>query len=335
MRTTGEPELSTDIAPGSRRGLKLTNPVMIASGTFGWDGYGKGLLTEEGQPTKNHDFQRLGAVVAKTVTMRSRTGNPEPRWFPTSYREARERGESIFLNSVGLTNPGIEIALGEMAPLWAGWSVPVVLSIAGESVEEFATMASMAEGVPGIAAIELNLSCPNIENGAHFSHSAEVAGETVTRVKAVTSLPVISKLGPNVPDIVPIAEAVERAGADAITLSNTVPAMAIDVETRKPVMGGITGGISGPALRPVAVALVYHASQAVNVPIIGVGGIFTSGDALEFIFAGATAIQIGSANLTGFYAPLEVLDGLRAYVGERGISDLSELVGAAWKGGGP
>ena len=332
MRTTGEPKLSTDIAPRNRRGLKLANPVMIASGTFGYDGYGKGLLTEEGEPTKNPDFQRLGAVVAKTVTMRPRLGNPEPRWFPTSYREARERGECIYLNSVGLTNPGIEIALEKMAPWWARWTVPVVLSIAGETVEEFATLASMAEGVPGIGAIELNLSCPNIENGAHFSHSPEVAGEMVALVKAATSLPVISKLGPNVPDIVPIAEAVELAGADAITLSNTVPAMAIDIEARKPALGGVTGGISGPALRPVALALVYRASQAVAVPIIGVGGIFTSNDALEFILAGASAIQIGSANLTGFYSPLEVLDGLKSYMGERGISDISELVGVAWKG---
>jgi len=279
------------------------------------------------------DFQRLGAVVAKTVTMRPREGNPEPRWFPASWRRAHEAGECIYLNSIGLTNPGIVAALREKAPTWAGWKVPVIFSIAGETVEEFGSMAATAEGTPGIAAIELNLSCPNVENGAHFSHSAEIAGKTVARVKSSTSLPVIPKLSPNVPNIVPIIEAVTFAGADAVTLTNTIPAMTIDIEARKPMLGGITGGISGPALRPVAVALVYQAARgAVDVPIIGVGGIFTARDALEFIMAGATAVQIGSANLVDFRAPLEVLDGLRAYMGEHGVADIGELVGAAWKG---
>ena len=328
MRTTEEPKLSRDIAPRHSRGLTIANPVMIASGTFGWDGYGKGLL-EDGLPSATVDFQVLGAVVAKTVTMQPRAGNPEPRWFPTSYREGREAGECIYLNSVGLTNPGIKQALAELAPYWARWQVPVLLSIAGETVSEFGVMAAMVEGTPGVAAIELNLSCPNIENGAHFSHSADVAGETVSQVKAATSLPVIPKLSPNVPDIVPVVEAVVRAGADAITLSNTIPAMAIDISARKPILGGITGGISGPGLRPVAVALVYRAAQVTDVPIIGVGGIFTANDALEFIMAGATAVQVGSANLTGFTAPMDVLDGIRVHMEEHSITDISELIGCA------
>ena len=331
MRTTNEPKMLTEIAKRHPPGLKLANPVMIASGTFGWDGYGKGLL-EEGIPLSEAvDFQRLGAVIAKTVTMRPKEGHPEPRWFPSSWSRSREAGECIYLNSIGLANPGIKSALEEKAPLWAGWRVPVVLSIAGETVEEFGSMAAMVEGTPGIVALELNLSCPNIENGAHFSHSPEIAGETVGRVKCATSLPIIPKLSPNVPDILPIVESVAHAGADAITLTNTIPAMTIDVDARKPVLGGISGGISGPALRPVAVALVYQAAQTVDVPIIGVGGIFTARDALEFIMAGATAVQIGTACLTDFRAPLEVLDGLRAYMGEHGIADISELVGAAWK----
>ena len=328
MRTTEEPKLSRDIAPRHSHGLTIANPVMIASGTFGWDGYGKGLL-EDGLPSATVDFQVLGAVVAKTVTMQPRAGNPEPRWFPTSYREGREAGECIYLNSVGLTNPGIKQALAELAPYWARWQVPVLLSIAGETVSEFGVMAAMVEGTPGVAAIELNLSCPNIENGAHFSHSADVAGETVSQVKAATSLPVIPKLSPNVPDIVPVVEAVVRAGADAITLSNTIPAMAIDISARKPILGGITGGISGPGLRPVAVALVYRAAQVTDVPIIGVGGIFTANDALEFIMAGATAVQVGSANLTGFTAPMDVLDGIRVQMEEHSITDISELIGCA------
>ena len=310
--------------------MRLPNPVMIASGTFGYDGYGRGLV-DQPRLAEEWDFQSLGAVVAKTVTMQARTGNPEPRWFPASYRQASEAGETIFLNSVGLTNPGIHAALKEMAPLWSRWQVPVVLSIAGESVEEFGTMAAMAEGVAGVAAIELNLSCPNIDNGAHFSHHAELAGETVYQVRESTSLPVIPKLSPNVPDIVPIAEAVVKSGAHAIALTNTIPAMSIDVDSGRPILGGVTGGLSGPALRPISVALVYRTSQAVDVPVIGVGGIFSARDALEFIMAGASAVQVGSATLAGLQAPLEVLDGLQTYLNQKGMSDLTQLVGVAWK----
>ena len=321
---------------------------MIASGTFGWDGYGRGLIGTELEGQVVHpvargpqlalpepsvaglpaDFQRLGGIVAKTVTMKPREGNPNPRWFPESW----PAGESIYLNSIGLTNPGIGAALAEKAPLWLEWRVPVVLSIAGETVEEFGTMAGMADGTPGVVALELNLSCPNVDNGAWFSHSSEIAGETVERVKAATSLPVISKLSPNVPDIVPIAESVVRAGADAITICNTMPAMAIDLEGRRPVLGAATGGISGPALHPIALALVFRAAQAVDVPIIGVGGVVTAMDALALIVAGATAVQVGSANLADFWSPLAVLDGLQAYLGEHGISDVGDLVGTSWKG---
>ena len=332
MRKTEEANLSSQLAPAHPVGLKVANPVMIASGTFGYDGYGKGLL-ENGRPLSDGvDFQLLGAVVAKTVTMRAREGNPEPRWFPASWRQAHEAGECIYLNSIGLANPGIRAALREKAPVWATWHVPVIFSIAGETVREFGYMAAMADDVPGIAAIELNLSCPNVENGSYFSHSSMIAAETVETVKGSTSLPVIPKLSPNVPDIVPIVKAVAQAGADAITLTNTIPAIAIDIEAKKPVLGGVTGGISGPALRPVGVGLVYHAAQAVNVPIIGVGGIFTARDALEYIMAGASAVQIGTANLADFRKPLEVLDGLRAYMGEHGVADIAELVGAACLG---
>lgn len=346
--TTSGLDLSTELAPQHPVGLKLANPIMIASGTFGWDGYGRGLLGEDLDGQVIHpvargsqlplpeipgtigrvDFRRLGAVVAKTVTMHSRQGNPEPRWFPQSWRRAQEIGESIYLNSIGLTNPGISSALEEKAPTWVGWKLPVILSIAGESIEEFGVMADMADGTPGVAALELNLSCPNVENGSSFSHTPDVAAETVGRVKRSTSLPVIPKLSPNVPDIVPIAKAVVGAGADAITIANTMPAMGIDVDTRSPVLGGITGGVSGPALHPIVVALVYRAAQAVDVPIIGVGGVFSTKDALEFMMAGATAVQVGSANLADFWAPLEVLDGIQAYLGEQGISNISEIIGA-------
>ena len=347
MGTIAEPDLSIEIAPGHSTGLRLDNPVMISSGTFGWDGYGRGVIGEDPQGGPDHpvtagpqlllpgfgavNFQRLGAVVAKTATMHARTGNPEPRWYPHRWRPPGEEGDPLYLNSIGLANPGIRGMLEEKAPVWASWRVPVIMSIAGESVEEFGTMASIAEGTPGVAGLELNLSCPNVDNGAYFSHVPEVARETVGRVKAETSLPVIAKLSPNVPDIVRIAEAVTNAGADAITICNTIPAMSIDLDTGKPTLGTAMGGLSGPGLRPVALALVYTASQAVEIPIIGSGGIFSSDHALEFILAGATAVQVGTANLTNFWAPLEVLDGLRSYMGERGVSSVAELIGAAWK----
>jgi dihydroorotate dehydrogenase (NAD+) catalytic subunit len=320
---------------------------MISSGTFGWDGYGRGVIDEKPPGGPVHpvttgpqlllpgiaapDFQRLGAVVAKTATMHPREGNPEPKWHPRRWRPPDESEDLLYLNSIGLTNPGLQAMLDEKAPVWADWGVPVILSIAGETVEEFGTMASMTEGKPGVAGLELNLSCPNVDNGAHFSHLPEVAEETVGRVKAETSLPVIPKLSPNVPNIVRIAEAVTSAGADAITISNTIPAMSINPETGRPTLGTAMGGLSGPGLRPVAVALVYQASQAVKVPIIGSGGIFSSDHALEFIMAGAAAVQVGTANLTNFWAPLEVLDGLRSYIGEMGIASVSDLVGIAWK----
>ena len=321
-------ELSVEIAPKHHDGLCVPNPVMIASGTFGYDGYGRGLVDQAPLPS-NLDFQRLGAVVAKTVTMKPRTGNPEPRWWPTSYRLAMEQGDTVFLNSVGLTNPGIHTALEEMAPVWAEWDVPVIFSLAGESVHEFGVMAAMADGVTGIAAIELNLSCPNVDNGAHFSHSAELAGDTVARVKDSTGMPVLAKLSPNVPDISPIAESVAEAGADALVLTNTIPAMTIDVDTQQPILGGVTGGLSGPALRPVAVALVYRAVQAVDIPIIGVGGIFAARDALEFILAGATAVQVGSANLAGLHHPVSILEDLKSYLANAGFDNIGQLKGAS------
>jgi dihydroorotate dehydrogenase (NAD+) catalytic subunit len=295
---------------------------MIASGTFGYDGYGRGLTAEM-------QLSRLGAVIPKTVTRYPREGNPEPRWYPRSFREAREAGEAIFLNSIGLANPGIDAALKNLAPQWAQWGTTVLLSLSAESVAQFGEMAAMTRGIGGIQAIELNLSCPNVEDGALFGHDAGLAAKATAAVRAVTDLPVLVKLAPNVPDISPIAAAVVAAGADALTISNTLPAMAIDVEQRRPVLGGITGGLSGPGLRAVAVALVYRAVQAVKVPVIGVGGIFTANDALEFIMAGATAVQIGSANLADLWAPFKILEDLRAYLAERHIPDINQLIGAA------
>jgi dihydroorotate dehydrogenase (NAD+) catalytic subunit len=278
---------------------------MIASGTFGYDGYGRGI-------TEDMDLSGLGAVIPKTVTRRPREGNPEPRWYPESFREAWENGDQLFLNSIGLTNPGIYAAMNELAPLWDSWQATILLSFSADSVGEFAEMAAITQGVAGFQGIELNLSCPNVDNGSLFSHSADLTYDAVAAVKAnAGGLPILAKLAPNVPDITAIACSAVNAGADALTLCNTIPAMRIDTSNGRPRLGNITGGLSGIGLRPISLALVYQTAQLVDVPIIGVGGILDADNALEYIQAGATAVQIGSANLVNLNAPWRILGELR------------------------
>lgn len=319
--------MEVNLAPRHPRGLHLSNPVMIASGTLGYDGYGRGLIG-------NYPLHELGAVVPKTVTRLPREGNPEPRWFPESYREAWESGDHLFLNAIGLINPGIETAVHEWTPRWAEWNATVFFSFAAHSVGEFGEMAAMTSHAVGISALEVNLSCPNIENGALFSYSAALTHDAVAAVKANTDLPVLAKLAPNVPDITEIARAAVNGGADALTICNTLPAMRIDLASRRPVLGNITGGLSGMGLRPVSLALVYQTAQALReagkeVPIIGVGGIFEAEHAIEYILAGATAVQIGSANLINLGAPWRILEDMRQYIADNGIASLDELRGAA------
>ena len=315
-------DLSVDLAPRHSHHLRLDNPVMIASGTFGYDGYGRGIPQEM-------DLSQLGAIIPKTVTRWPREGNPEPRWYPSSYREGREAGQCVYLNSIGLANPGIEGALVNLAPVWAQWNATVILSLSATSVAEFGEMAGMTRRVPGFQALELNLSCPNIESGALFSHGAELTGAAVEAVRRNSDLPILVKLAPNVPDISPIAQSAAQAGADALTISNTLPAMSIDVTSRSPVLGAITGGLSGPGLQPVSLALVYRAVQVVDLPIIGVGGIFCAEEALQFLMAGATAIQIGSASLADLWAPMNILRQLEGFLREEGVGKLEEIIGAA------
>ncbi len=321
-----KPALSVNLAPHHPRGLWLKNPVMIASGTFGYDGYGRGLTSEM-------SVSRLGAVIPKTFTRYARAGNPEPRWYPESFRAAREQGEAVLLNAIGLTNPGIEAGLTSLAPRWAADGTTYLLSLAADSPEQFGEMAAMTRGVAGFAGIELNLSCPNVEQGDLFSYSPEGTQQAVAAVKRFAETPVLVKLAPNVPDIAAIARAAVAAGADALTIANTVPAMVIDVDTRRPVLGNVTGGLSGPGLHPVAVALVYRVAQAVAAPLIGAGGIFTARHALEFMLAGATAVQVGSANLADLWAPFKVLEGMQGYLAQQGIGDVKELIGAVKAGG--
>ena len=328
VRETNRPEsaqgldLSVDLAPSNPHHLRLANPVMIASGTFGYDGYGRGI-------TDAMDLGQLGAVVPKTVTWQPLEGNPEPRWHPQSYREGWDAGDLLFLNSIGLTNPGIETALRDVTPGWSRWNATILLSFSSDSVEQFGQMAAMAHQATGFQGIELNLSCPNLEDQSLFSHSASLTAQAVAAVRSNTDLPLLAKLAPNVPNITEIARAAVDAGADALTICNTIPAMRIDTQSRNPVLGNITGGLSGPGLRPISLALVYQVSNEVNVPIIGVGGIFSGEDAAEYILAGASAVQIGSANLVGLSAPWRILSELQEWLRRSGGARLKAFRGGA------
>jgi len=305
------PNLSVQLAPQNKRGLLLSNPVITASGTFG---YG----TEYAEVV---DIQKLGAIVCKGTTLKPRPGNPQPRLWETA---------SGVLNSIGMENIGIDALISEKAPLWAKWKVPVIVNILGESIEDYAKLAKHLDKVTGVSGIEVNISCPNVSaGGMEFGASPKSAADVTAAVKAKTTLPVIVKLSPNVTDIAEIACAVAEAGADAISLINTLKGMAIDTQSRKPVLGNVSGGLSGPAIKPVALYMVYEVARAVKVPVIGCGGIATANDALEFIMAGATAVQVGTANFANPCTPLDILEGLERFMKKEGIRNLSELIGAA------
>lgn len=284
---------------------------MTAAGTFGYGTEYRHLF----------DIQKLGAIVCKGTTLEPREGNPQPRLAETA---------SGLLNSIGLQNIGVKALLKEKAPLWANWRVPVIVNIAGETVDDYAKLADELDGVAGISGIEVNISCPNVKaGGAEFSANPESAARVTAAVKAATSLPLLVKLTPNTDDITRIAVAVAEAGADAISLINTLKGMAIDVAERRPLLGNKTGGLSGPAIKPIALAMVYEVAGAVNLPVIGCGGITTGSDAIEFIMAGASAVQVGTASFANPRAPLEVLEGIEQFMKKEGINNLSELIGAA------
>ncbi len=307
------PNLSVQLAPNSKNGLLLPNPVMTASGTFGY-----GTETEVSHLI---DIQQLGAIVCKGTTLEPRAGNDQPRLFETP---------SGLLNAIGLQNIGVDSLIKEMAPLWAKWQVPVIVNIAGASVNDYAEAARRLDNVDGIAGIETNISCPNIKSGgAEFGSNPDSAAEVTRAVRKATSLPVIVKLTPNTSNITSVAIAVAEAGADAITLINTLRGMAIDIRRRRPVLGNITGGLSGPAIKPVALSMVYQVAGAVTLPIIGCGGISNAQDAIEFIMAGASAVQVGTANFNNPMAPLDILEGIKIFLQEEKIGSIKELVGAA------
>jgi len=234
------------------------------------------------------------------------------------------------LNSVGLENIGVDALISEKAPVWARWRVPVIVNVAGETIDEYVAVSSKLEGVPGISGIELNISCPNVSaGGMEFGVVPRLAAQLTSAVKAVTSLPVIVKLSPNVTDIKEIALSVEEAGADAITVINTLKGMAIDIERRRPCLGNIAGGVSGPVIKPVAIHMVFDAARVVRIPVIGCGGIVCAEDALEFIMAGATAVEIGTACLTSPDVCLSILEGIEHFLMDKGVENLTDLIGVA------
>lgn len=307
IECTGEPmtDLTVDFA-----GVRFRNPVLLASGTCN---YGQELLALT-------DLSRLGGVVSKTITPRPRAGNPPPRLVETP---------AGMLNSIGLQNPGLEGFIRDKWPLLAQLDTQVVVNIAGDTAEEFGEMAARLEEIEGIAALELNISCPNVkEGGMLFGSDPRAAAQVVRAVRRATRRPVIAKLTPNVTDIASIARAAAEAGADGLSLINTLVGMAIDVERRRPVLRNITGGLSGPAIKPVALAMVWKVHQAVDLPLMGIGGIATARDALEFIIAGASAVQVGTANFVNPNAGVEIAEGLAAYCRDRQIAEIRSLVGS-------
>jgi dihydroorotate dehydrogenase (NAD+) catalytic subunit len=302
-------KLSVQLAPKNKKGLLLANPVMTASGTFGWGTEYEHLF----------DIQRLGAIVCKGTTLKPWEGNPQPRLAETPCG---------VLNAIGLQNIGVEAVIREKAPIWAGWRVPVIVNIVGETVEEYAQLARKLGGIAGISGIEVNIGCPNIKaGGAEFGANPESAAEVTAAVRAATSLPVMVKLTPNTGNIVGVAKAVAEAGADSISLINTLKGIAIDIAKRRPLLGNVSGGLSGPAIRPIALCMVYEVAGAVKVPVVGIGGIATASDALEFIMAGASAVQVGTANFSNPQAPIEVLEGIEEFMDKEGVKDIAELIG--------
>ena len=291
--------------------LTLPNPVTVASGTFGYGVEYARLL----------DLNRLGAVVVKGIRLHPVRGNPTPRTVEVA---------SGLINAIGLQGPGVDGFIEQYWPFLKTLRVPVIINIWGTTVEEYAEVARRFDALEGVGALELNVSCPNIkEGGAQFGTDCALLGEVVAACRRATRLPLITKLSPNVVHIAPYAQAAEAAGSDALAIMNSFPALALDVETRRPILANVTGGLTGPCIKPIALKLVWDAFRAVKIPIIGMGGIQNAADAIEFFLAGASAVAVGTAN---FYEPqtaFQVLDGLRAYLERLGLSDVRQLVGAA------
>jgi dihydroorotate dehydrogenase (NAD+) catalytic subunit len=305
------PASAVDVEVDLGRGLVLPNPVLVASGTFG---YG----IEYGDVV---DVDRLGGICCKGTTLKPRIGNPTPRVTETP---------AGMLNSIGLQNPGVDAVIAKYAETWATWKTPVLVNVAGESVHDYVEVARRLDGVPGVAGIELNISCPNVgAGGLQFAIDAEAAGEVTAAVRRVTSLPLLVKLSPNVADIRPIARAIADAGADALTAINTLSGIAIAPSRDRPLLGNIYGGLSGPAVKPVALRIVYEAVQAVRIPVVAIGGVTNLDDVLDFLAVGAVAVQVGTAIFADPVLPVRLVDELAAECGRRGLTSYRDLIGTA------
>ena len=299
-----KPDLSVNIG-----GLQLQNPVMTASGTFGYAREFDHLV----------DLNRLGGIIVKGLSLEPTKGNPPPRIVETPCG---------MLNAIGLENVGVESFIRDKLPFLQLLAPPVIANIYGKREEEYVQLAARIEKLEGVAGIEVNISCPNVKaGGVAFGVDANAAYRVVQRVRNETAKPLIAKLSPNVTDITEIALAVQEAGADCLSLINTITAMVVDIETRRPRLANITGGLSGPAIRPVAVRMVWQVAQVAGIPIIGIGGIMTAEDALQFLIAGASAVQVGTANFINPRATMDIIDGLEAFLAERNIGAISEIIG--------
>ncbi len=289
--------------------LKLKNPVMTASGTFGYGEEYSGYI----------DLNKLGAVVVKGLSLKPRLGNPPPRIMETT---------GGMLNAVGLQNIGVDAFIEEKLPFLRKYDTAVIANIYGETFDEFKGVAKKLNSAKGVHALEVNISCPNVKKGGvSFGTDSKIAARVTRAVKEETSLPVIVKLTPNVTDIAAIAEAVEKAGADAVSLINTLTGMSVDLKTRRPHLKNITGGLSGPAIKPVALRMVWQVVQRVSIPVIGIGGIMTAEDALEFLVLGAKAVQIGTANFVNPLATMEIIEGIENYLNANRIKDINQIIG--------
>jgi len=289
--------------------LKLKNPVTIASGTFEYAKEISSLINPK----------KLGALITKTITLKPKKGNLPPRTVETP---------SGMLNAIGLENPGVKVFLKEKLPILRKIGTPVIVSISGDNDKEFAELAKILSKTKGVSAIELNLSCPNLGTKTLISQLDTATYKVVRAVRKVTNLTIISKLTPNVTSIGVIVRAAVSGGTDAISLVNTFMGMAVDIDSRRPKLANVTGGLSGPAIKPLALRLVWEAAHTSGIPVIGMGGIMNSEDALEFIIAGATAVAVGTANFVNPKATIEIIDGIKKYLRQNNIKDINKLIGA-------
>jgi len=303
--------IDVDLSVDLGRGLVLANPILVASGTFG---YG----IEYGDVV---DVDRLGAICCKGTTLKPRIGNITPRVTETP---------GGMLNSIGLQNPGVDVVIEKYAQTWVGWKTAVIVNVAGDSVADYVEVVRRLEGVPGIAGIELNISCPNVgRGGLQFAIDAGAAGEVTAAVRRVTDLPLLVKLSPNVADVRPIARAIADAGADALTAINTLSGIAVAPSRTRPLLGNIYGGLSGPAVKPVALRIVYEVSQIVDIPVVAIGGVTELADVLDFLAVGAAAVQVGTAIFADPTLPVRLVDELTETCRQRGLATYADLIGTA------